>query len=99
MEHFETAVKAVQVMDPSDDRSEMGPLISGEQRESVSAFVPDEAPAAFRGGAPDGPGYWYPPTVLASVAPDSPAVREEIFGPVVAVLPFEDEADAVRIAN
>jgi len=99
MEHFETAVKAVRVIDPSDDRSEMGPLISAEQRSSVAAYVPDDAPVAFRGSAPEGAGYWFPPTVLAPVPPDSPAVREEIFGPVVAVLRFEDEADAIRIAN
>jgi acyl-CoA reductase-like NAD-dependent aldehyde dehydrogenase len=99
MEHFEAAVKAVRVTDPSDERSEMGPLISAEQRENVAAFVPDGAPVAFRGSAPQGAGFWYPPTVLAPVPLDSPAVREEIFGPVVAVLPFTDEADAIRIAN
>ncbi len=99
MELFEAAVKAVRVIDPSDERSEMGPLISAEQRSNVSAFVPDDAPVAFRGTAPEGAGYWFPPTVLAPVAPDAPAVREEIFGPVVAVLAFEDEADAIRMAN
>jgi acyl-CoA reductase-like NAD-dependent aldehyde dehydrogenase len=99
MEHFETAVKAVKVIDPSDERSEMGPLISAEQRSAVSTFVPDDAPVAFRGSAPEGAGYWFPPTVLAPVSPQSRAVREEIFGPVVAVLPFEDEADAIQIAN
>ena len=99
MEHFEAAVKAVRVIGPSDEKSEMGPLISAEQRATVSAFVPDDAPVAFRGSAPEGAGFWYPPTVLVPVSPDSPAVREEIFGPVVAVLRFEDEADAIRIAN
>jgi acyl-CoA reductase-like NAD-dependent aldehyde dehydrogenase len=99
MEHFEAAVKAVRVIDPSDEKSEMGPLISAEQRATVSAFVPDDAPVAFRGSAPEGAGFWYPPTVLVPDSPDSPAVREEIFGPVVAVLRFEDEADAIRIAN
>ena len=99
MEHFEAAVKAVRVIDPSDEKSEMGPLISAEQRATVSAFVPDDAPVAFRGSAPEGAGFWYPPTVLVPVSPDSPAVREEIFGPVVAVLRFEDETDAIRIAN
>ena len=99
MEGFEPAVNAVRVIDPSDERSEMGPLISAEQRSSVAAFVPEGAPVAFRGSVPEGAGYWFPPTVLAPVPPDSPAVREEIFGPVVAVLPFEDEADAIRIAN
>jgi acyl-CoA reductase-like NAD-dependent aldehyde dehydrogenase len=77
----------------------MGPLISAAHRERVASFVTDETPVAFRGAAPDGPGFWYPPTVLAPIAPDAPAFTEEIFGPVAAVVPFEDEADAVRIAN
>jgi phenylacetaldehyde dehydrogenase len=77
----------------------MGPLISDEQRSVVASFVPDGAPVAFRGTCPSGPGFWYPPTVLAPVDPQSRAFREEIFGPVVVVVPFEDEADAVRIAN
>jgi len=99
MEHFEQAVKAVKVMDPSDERSEMGPLISAEQHASVSAFVPEGAPVAFRGSAPEGAGFWFAPTVLAPVPPEAPAARDEIFGPVVAVVRFEDEADAIRIAN
>jgi len=99
MGYFEAAVKGVKVIDPADEASEMGPLISAEQRHSVAAFVPEGAPVAFQGSAPSGAGYWFPPTVLAPVAPDSPAAREEIFGPVVAVLAFEDEADAIRIAN
>ena len=61
--------------------------------------MPADAPVAFRGSAPSGPGYWFAPTVLAPVRPDDPAYTEEIFGPVVAVVPFEDEADAVAIAN
>jgi acyl-CoA reductase-like NAD-dependent aldehyde dehydrogenase len=65
----------------------------------VAAYVPDGAPVAFRGSAPDGPGFWYPPTVLAPVAPGDRAWAEEIFGPVVAVAPFEDEADAIALAN
>ncbi len=69
MEHFEQAVKAVKVMDPSDERSEMGPLISAEQHASVSAFVPEGAPVAFRGSAPEGAGFWFAPTVLAPVPP------------------------------
>jgi acyl-CoA reductase-like NAD-dependent aldehyde dehydrogenase len=99
MEYFETAVKAVKVIDPSDEKSEMGPLISDEQRSVVSAFLPEDAPVAFHGSAPEGAGYWFPPTVLAPVSSQSRAVREEIFGPVVAVLPFEDEVDAIQIAN
>jgi acyl-CoA reductase-like NAD-dependent aldehyde dehydrogenase len=96
---FETAVAGVRVEDPACETSEMGPLISAEQRDRVAAFVPDGAPVAFRGVAPQGPGFWYPPTVLAPLPTDSPAFREEIFGPVVGVVPFDDEADAVRLAN
>jgi acyl-CoA reductase-like NAD-dependent aldehyde dehydrogenase len=76
----------------------MGPLISAQQRDVVAGYV-EGAEVAFRGSAPQGPGYWFPPTVLAPISPDAPAFREEIFGPVVAVVPFADEADAVRIAN
>jgi acyl-CoA reductase-like NAD-dependent aldehyde dehydrogenase len=77
----------------------MGPLISAGQRDRVASYVPEDAPVAVRGSCPDGPGFWYPPTVLAPVAVTDPVFREEVFGPVVAVVPFEDEADAVRIAN
>jgi acyl-CoA reductase-like NAD-dependent aldehyde dehydrogenase len=65
----------------------------------VASYVPPGAPVAFRGDAPTGDGFWFPPTVLAPVAPTDRAATDEIFGPVVAVLPFDDEADAVRIAN
>ncbi len=96
---LEPAVKAVRVEDPGLESSQMGPLISGSQRDVVASYVPDGAPVAFRGDAPTGPGFWFPPTVLAPVEESDRAVTEEIFGPVVAVLPFEDEADAVRQAN
>jgi acyl-CoA reductase-like NAD-dependent aldehyde dehydrogenase len=99
MSLLEPAVQGVVVGDPGDDRTEMGPLISSGQLSRVASYVPDGAPVAFRGTAPAGPGYWYPPTVLAPVSPDDRAVREEIFGPVVVVLPFDDEADAIRLAN
>ncbi|QNE20800.1 aldehyde dehydrogenase [Kribbella qitaiheensis] len=99
MELFEPAVKGVKVGDPGDPATEMGPLISAKQLERVAGYVPEDAPVAFRGSAPSGPGYWFPPTVLAPVAPSDRAAQEEIFGPVVAVIPFEDEADAIRIAN
>jgi acyl-CoA reductase-like NAD-dependent aldehyde dehydrogenase len=99
LELLEQAVKAVRVEDPLLESSEMGPLISAEQKKRVASYVPDDSAVAFRGSCPDGPGYWYPPTVLAPVDLDAPAFREEIFGPIVAVAPFEDEADAVRIAN
>ncbi|HEX3801818.1 MAG TPA: aldehyde dehydrogenase family protein [Solirubrobacteraceae bacterium] len=92
-------VEGFKVGDPLDPATEMGPLISAKQRDRVASFVGPDAPVAYRGSAPDGPGFWFPPTVLAPVDPHSPAVREEIFGPVVAVIPFRDEAEAVRIAN
>ncbi|TDW15336.1 aldehyde dehydrogenase family protein [Kribbella kalugense] len=94
LELLEPAVKNFKVGDPSDPATEMGPLISAKQREQVASYV--ENPA-FQGTAPSGPGFWFPPTVLAPAS--DRAIREEIFGPVVAVIPFEDEADALRIAN
>ena len=98
MELLEPAVKSVIVGDPSARDTEMGPLVSRKQFDSVSGFVPDDAPVAFRGSAPSGPGYWFPPTVLTP-GRDDRTVTEEIFGPVVVVLPFEDEADAISLAN
>jgi acyl-CoA reductase-like NAD-dependent aldehyde dehydrogenase len=98
MELFEVAVKAVVVTDPSDERAEMGPLISAGQRETVRSYVRDDQ-VAFRGSAPDTAGFWYPPTVLTPTDPADRVLREEIFGPVVSVVTFEDEADAIRIAN
>jgi acyl-CoA reductase-like NAD-dependent aldehyde dehydrogenase len=92
-------VRAIKVGDPLDDGTQMGPLISAGQRETVSSFVDDDAPVAIRGSAPEGPGYWYPPTVLCPVDSQARAAREEIFGPVAAVIPFTDEEEAVRIAN
>ena len=99
MELLEPAVKGVRVEDPALDTAEMGPLITAAHRETVASYVPDDAPIAFRGTCPDGPGWWYPPTVLAPVAESDRAYREEIFGPVVVVVPFDDEADALRMAN
>ena len=99
LELLEPAVKGVRVEDPALDTAEMGPLISRAQWDRVASYVPDDAPVAFRGTVPEGPGFWFPPTVLAPVDPTAPAATEEIFGPVVAVVPFEDEDDAVRIAN
>jgi betaine-aldehyde dehydrogenase len=96
---LETAVKAIKVGDPLAEDTEMGPLISAGQRETVSSFVDGDAPVAFRGSAPDGPGYWFPPTVLCPVDPHARAMREEIFGPVATVIAFADEEEAVRLAN
>jgi acyl-CoA reductase-like NAD-dependent aldehyde dehydrogenase len=99
MDALEEHVEAIRVGDPLDEATEMGPLISAGQREAVASFVPDDAPVAIRGSAPDGPGYWFPPTVLCPVDPDDRAVREEIFGPVAVVVPFRTEAEAVALAN
>ncbi|CCH30330.1 aldehyde dehydrogenase family protein [Actinosynnema sp. NPDC047251] len=99
MELLEPAVRGVVVGAPGDEATEMGPLISAAHRAKVASYVPDGAPVAFRGSAPSGPGFWFPPTVLAPVSPGDPAAVDEIFGPVVAVLPFADEDEAVRLAN
>jgi acyl-CoA reductase-like NAD-dependent aldehyde dehydrogenase len=99
MELLEPAVQGVAVGDPASEKTEMGPLISAAHRSHVASYVPDGAPVAFRGHVPDGPGFWFPPTVLAPVPADDPAYTEEVFGPVVTVTPFEAEAEAVRIAN
>ncbi|WP_159802144.1 aldehyde dehydrogenase family protein [Arthrobacter zhaoguopingii] len=98
LELLEPAVKALKVGDPQDEASFMGPLISAAQRETVSGFVPSGTPIAFRGEAPGGKGFWFPPTVLTP-SPGDRVMREEIFGPVVAVVPFQNEADALRLAN
>ncbi|NMN99666.1 aldehyde dehydrogenase [Gordonia sp. TBRC 11910] len=98
MELLEPAVAGVVVGDPTDRATEMGPLVSKPHWESVRGYVPDDAPVAFRGTAPSGAGFWFPPTVLTPERADR-TVREEIFGPVVAVLPFDDEADAIGLAN
>ncbi len=98
MELLEPAVKGVVVGDPQSKDTEMGPLVSKAHWNTVASYVPDDAPVAFRGDAPSGPGYWFPPTVLTPPRTDR-TVTEEIFGPVVTVLPFEDEADAIALAN
>ena len=92
-------VRGIKVGNPLDEATQMGPLISEAQRETVASFVTGDAPVAVQGSAPDGDGFWFPPTVLCPVSNDDRAAREEIFGPVVAVIPFDDEADAIRQAN
>jgi betaine-aldehyde dehydrogenase len=99
MDALEESVEAVRVGDPLDEATQMGPLISADQRSTVASFVPDGAPVAIRGSVPDGPGFWFPPTVLCPVDRDDRAVREEIFGPVAVVIPFRDEEEAVALAN
>jgi phenylacetaldehyde dehydrogenase len=98
MELFEPAVKRVVVGDPGSRDTEMGPLVSGAHRDKVASYVPDDAPVAFRGTAPSGRGFWFPPTVLIPERTDR-CVTEEIFGPVVTVLMFDDEHDAIALAN
>jgi len=99
LDRMKPAVEALRVGDPLNEATEMGPLISADHRERVAAYVPEDAPVAFRGEAPEGSGFWFPPTVLAPVSNEDRAAQEEIFGPVVAVIPFDDEDDAVRQAN
>jgi acyl-CoA reductase-like NAD-dependent aldehyde dehydrogenase len=96
---LERAVTSIRVGDPLDETTEMGPLISAGQRSTVGSFVDNGAPVAFRGAAPDGPGFWFAPTVLCPVDPAARAAREEIFGPVAVVMPFDTEEEAIRLAN
>ena len=99
MAALEPAVKGITVGDPLDEATEMGPLISADQRRTVGSFLPDDAPVAFRGSAPDGPGFWFAPTVLCPVSNEDRSAREEIFGPIASVIPFDGEAEAIAIAN
>ncbi|WP_326791026.1 aldehyde dehydrogenase family protein [Streptomyces sp. NBC_00151] len=98
LELLAPAVESVVVGDPSDERTQMGPLISRAQLERVRSYVDADAPG-IRGKAPEGPGFWFAPTVLTGVDPGARVAVEEVFGPVAVVLPFEDEADAIRLAN
>ncbi|MDN3288358.1 aldehyde dehydrogenase family protein [Streptomyces thermocarboxydus] len=99
LELLAPAIEAVRVGDPGGDEDvDMGPLISRTQLDRVRSYVPDTLDG-IRGKAPEGPGYWFPPTVLTGVDPGDRVAVEEVFGPVAVVLPFDDEADAVRLAN
>jgi len=99
LELLEPAVKGVKVGDPNDEATEMGPLVSKAHFDSVTAYQPDDTDVALRGTAPTGAGYWFAPTVITPSSRTDRRVTEEIFGPVVAVLPFDDEADAIALAN
>jgi acyl-CoA reductase-like NAD-dependent aldehyde dehydrogenase len=98
LELLEPAVKGVAVGNPNDEATEMGPLVSAKHHERVSSFL-DGADVAFRGSAPEGAGFWFAPTVVLPTSRTDRVVTDEIFGPVVAVLPFDDEADAIALAN
>jgi acyl-CoA reductase-like NAD-dependent aldehyde dehydrogenase len=90
------ATRKVKVGDPQDEATEMGPLISAQHRDTVASFV--DGNALFRGDAPEGRGFWFP-CMLVEATNEDRVAREEVFGPVAALIPFEDEADAIRIAN
>ena len=96
LERLVEATRGVKVGDPEDPATEMGPLISAEHREKVASFV--DGDAAFTGEVPDGPGFWFPCT-LVEASNDDRVAREEVFGPVAAVIPFADEEEAIRLAN
>ena len=99
MKELEVSVKALKVGDPLDEKTEMGPLISADQKNKVASYVEGEKRVAIRGHAPSGPGYWFAPTVLSPMANTDRAARDEIFGPVAVIIPFADEDEAIRIAN
>lgn len=99
MQHFEKAVTSLKVGDPTQSATDMGPLVSRAHHDAVSAYMDSATPVAFRGTAPDGPGFWFAPTVVTPDSRTDRCMTEEIFGPIVAVVPFEDEADAVALAN
>src|SRR6202021_2420882 len=90
---FEEHVRAIRVGDPLDPATEMGPLISAAQRDAVASFLDDGDPVVCRGSGPGGPGVWVAPPVLAPESRDARVMHEEVFGPIVAVVPFRDEAD------
>ena len=99
LHHMESVVKGMKTGNPSDESVDMGPLISAVQRDRVKSFVPEGAPILFQGDAPTGKGFWFPPTVMAPIKETDIQYSQEIFGPVAVVIPFDDEADAIRMAN
>ena len=99
LELLEPAVKGVRVGSPGEDATEMGPLVAKAHLDKVASYIDDDSRVAFRGSAPTGAGFWFPPTVLLPASRSDRAVVDEIFGPIVTVLPFDDEADAIALAN
>ncbi|TSD99646.1 aldehyde dehydrogenase [Skermania sp. ID1734] len=98
LELFEPAVNGVVVGDPAAEATEMGPLISAEHRSRVAGYL-NETTVAFQGDCPDGPGFWFPPTVVLPASNSERVVTEEVFGPIVTVTAFDDESDAIALAN
>ena len=94
---------ATAVGDPLSDKTEMGPLVTSGHRDRVMKYIEsgktEGATLACGGTAPDADGYYLEPAVFLDAKPDMTIVREEIFGPVVTVMPFDTEADAIRMAN
>ena len=99
MERLEPAVRELRVGDPLDESTQMGPLISAGHRQEVASYLEGDPPVAFTGSAPEGSGFWFAPTVLCPVSNSDRQAREEIFGPIASVIPFEGEAEAIAIAN
>jgi acyl-CoA reductase-like NAD-dependent aldehyde dehydrogenase len=99
LELLEPAVKGVKVGPPGEESTEMGPLVAKAHFDKVASYVDDESRVAFRGSAPEGAGFWFAPTVLLPASRTDRTVTDEIFGPVVTVLPFDDEADGIALAN
>lgn len=99
VELLEAATQRLRVGDPLDPATQMGPLVSAVHLAKVRSYLSDDLPVAYQGSVPAGPGYWFPPTIACPVDNGQRAAREEIFGPIVAVIPFSDEAEAIRLAN
>ena len=95
---LQESVQALKVIDPAQEDSEMGPMVSAGQRDSVQRYI-DGADVAFTGSRPEGDGFWLPPTVVESKSTSEAVWREEVFGPVVAVMAFDDEEEAITLAN
>lgn len=98
MAGLEASVKAYRVGDPTLEDTEMGPLVTKAHHASVSSYL-DDTEVLFQGQAPSGPGNWFAPTVVLAKSMHDRCMTEEIFGPIVAVHRFSDEAEAIRIAN
>jgi acyl-CoA reductase-like NAD-dependent aldehyde dehydrogenase len=97
LDYLVEATRGVRVGDPEDEATEMGPLISAEHRDKVAGYAADTV-SAFRGEVPEGAGFWFPCTIVEA-SNDDRVARDEVFGPVAAVIPFADEDDAIRLAN